>query len=87
MIDSKRTPPAAVTSSNCEDMLGLSWKSVRKFCAEHSVPVWVVGNRRMVPAHAFMAAVERASAAAQPATFADELAAEERDFAEKRRLR
>lgn len=72
---------AAVTSSNCDEVMGVSWKWLRAFCRANGVPVWTVGGRLLVPTHAVLVALERISAQAAPASLADEVLRIERELA------
>lgn len=83
----RKAHAAAITSSNCTDMLGVSWRWVRSFATRNSVPVWEIGGRRLIPAHALLAAMRRVDAERAPVTLADDIAAEERALTEALRGR
>lgn len=40
--------PAAVSATNCADVLGLSWSFVRRFADQHGVEVVRVGPRSVI---------------------------------------
>ena len=66
--------PIMISSSNCELLLGVSWRWLTRFARAHSVPMWQLGSRRFVPAAPLAAALERAAAHADPASVAGEVA-------------
>lgn len=73
----------SVTSSNCADVVGASWKWVKGFCATHGVPTWRVGGRVLIPGHALIAAFERASREQRPESRDSRRAAERKRLADE----
>jgi hypothetical protein len=85
------TTEATVTCTNCQLVVGMSWRWVLKFAREHDVPIWRIGRKQLVPARALFAAIEAASnAQTDKQTDAERDAARRRAFelalaAEKRK--
>lgn len=52
---------STVTRTNCQLVVGMSWRWVMGFVRTHDVPVWRVGTKKLVPARALLAAIEAAS--------------------------
>lgn len=70
----QQAQPIAISASNCESMVGASWKWVTRFAREHGVPTWRVGGRRFVAAAPLAAAMQQAASSALTRTQADRVA-------------
>lgn len=69
-------PSAAllVTASNCEAVLGLRWRLVRKHAAAMNVPVYAIGKKLAINAELLLAALGRSTQATPPVEQLDDAA-------------